>query len=75
MITKIEGQCQYEGCDKPATHIASGRATRMGPEWYENQGHPTLALYCEAHGEKVADEGAPEYHTTCPNCGCYFGVN
>lgn len=62
VITKIEGKCQYEGCEADATAIAIGRV------------HP-LGCFCEAHAMAVSEEGKPEYEVGCPNCGCYFGVN
>jgi hypothetical protein len=71
MITRIEGTCRFEGCDKPATHVACGRVTSGGGE----TGHPEPACYCEEHAEVVANEDYPEYAEGCPNCGCYFGVN
>lgn len=70
MITRIEGRCQYEDCEEPATYIASGRK-RYG----EDNGHPNPGVYCDAHANVVEDEGNPEYRDTCPNCGCRFGVN
>jgi hypothetical protein len=68
MIIKIEGNCQYEDCDKPATCIAQGRSY----SW--SKGHD-LGLYCEHHADIVSDENSPEYQVDCPNCGCLFGVN
>jgi len=69
-IIKIEGKCQYEECDKPATHIASGRKT------YDHKGgHSEPNFYCEEHAEVVTEERFPEYVVNCPNCGCMFGVN
>jgi hypothetical protein len=68
MITKIEGKCQYEGCDLDAEFIAAGRPHRA------ESGHP-VGVYCATHADKVADEGHPEYNDECPNCGCHFGVN
>lgn len=70
MITKIEGICAWEGCDDPATHIACGRKL-----YRDDGGHPDPACYCETHANMVADEGYPEYETTCPNCQCVYGVN
>jgi len=64
-------QCQYEGCTKKATAIAAGRDYDGGSETHP----PGAGHYCEEHAEWVADEGGPEYHTSCPNCGCLFGVN
>jgi hypothetical protein len=63
MIIKVEGKCQFEECEKPATHLASGRM------------HNGVACYCEAHAETVADERNPEYVAYCPNCNCMFGIN
>ena len=59
-------KCAFDGCRRVATDIAIGR--------YDD-GHPTVAVYCRKHAEIVADEGAPEYWDTCPNCGCLHGVN
>lgn len=70
-ILKPAGKCQYENCDKDATHIACGRKDYHSGE----KGHPEPAVYCEAHAETVTDENAPEYTETCPNCSCMFGVN
>lgn len=68
VITNIAGKCSYEGCRRKATHIACGYGTT-----YEGR-HPTAALYCLTHAELVEDEGEPEYHETCPNCECKFGI-
>lgn len=68
MIIKIEGICQMEDCNKPATHIASGRQLYPG-------GHPDPACYCGDHSIDIADERSPEYNVECPNCNCLFGVN
>ena len=69
MVTAIEGQCQYEGCDQPATHIACGRVSYV--EGFPQ--HPEPACYCKAHADVVSDERYPEYTAACPNCGCLFG--
>lgn len=71
MITKIEGNCQYEGCNKPATTIASGRVSYDTRE----KSHPKPGLYCDSHALSVPLEGNPEYIEKCPNCRCHFGVN
>ncbi len=68
VITKIEGKCQWDECEQSATTIAAGR------RGIDRDGHP-LGLYCDAHADIVIDEGFPEYHDSCPNCGCRFGVN
>ena len=63
MINKVEGICQYEGCEKLATAIAKGRI------------HPIINCYCDSHAVTVAEEDdANEYQVDCPNCGCMFGV-
>lgn len=62
--------CEYDGCGKPATRIASGRkADQPNPAYHD------VGLFCEDHGKMVAQEDSPEYLTTCPNCSCVFGVN
>ena len=71
MITEIKGKCQYEECDKEATHIASGRAKY----WEPSEGNPEPGCYCSKHATDVSNEGHPEYDVDCPNCGCLFGVN
>ena len=71
IIVQVVGKCSFEDCESDATQIASGRADDENPE----RGHPTPAVYCDTHGDMVADEQFPEYHDTCPNCGCRFGVN
>lgn len=63
MIIKITGKCQYPECDNKATHIAYGREEKE-PK-----------LYCDVHADVVCDQQSPEYVTSCPNCGCLFGVN
>ena len=57
-------KCQFEGCRKKATHIASGRNK-----------YPGVKLYCGTHAYIVADDDNPEYIDCCPNCHCYFGTN
>ena len=57
-------KCSYEGCYEPAEFIACGRTKHRMP-----------AYFCNEHAEDVTDEDNPEYHDTCPNCGCRFGVN
>lgn len=64
-----ERTCQYEGCEAKATHLAVGRACGDAPK------HPVPAYYCREHAYAIADEGHPEYHSVCPNCGCLQGVN
>lgn len=55
--------CQYPGCDKPATDIAEDRDRNV------------VDFYCDAHADQTVDSGRPEYRVSCPNCGCGFGVN
>lgn len=71
MITKIEGKCQFEGCEQPAEYIACGRKSWTDPE----KGHPTPNVYCRVHADVIEEEGHPEYTNKCPNCGCRHGVN
>lgn len=72
MITEIKGTCQYEGCNKPATTIASGRRDYQKAP---NEGAYNVGLFCDDHAYNVADHGNPEYHAVCPNCNCRSGVN
>lgn len=72
MIVKIDGLCQYDGCQLPATHIARGR-NHHAAESAEKR--PELGVFCETHANVVSDEGVPEYTVSCPNCDCMFGVN
>jgi hypothetical protein len=68
MIQVITGICEYEGCDRDATAIASGR------ERYDGKGHWAPGKFCDTHARLVEDEGRPECSAECPNCGCRFGV-
>jgi len=68
MITEITGTCAWEGCDKPATHIAAGGSGG----WTAIKGHEKPACYCKPHAESVQAEGISEYHIKCPNCRCMF---
>jgi len=68
IIIDIDGKCQYEGCQEPATCIAAGRT------YLETPGHDRPGVYCKTHAEEVAHEGIPEYRVACPNCGCEFGI-
>ena len=72
IITKIKGNCQYEGCDKPAEFIASGKEGGYRRDGEVRHG---VGLFCKEHTAIVADEGSPEYIDECPNCHCVFGVN
>jgi hypothetical protein len=62
-IVEINGKCQYPHCDKPATDIVEDRERQK------------VEFYCADHATDVVDHGRPEYNVSCPNCGCYFGVN
>lgn len=64
-----ERTCQHEGCTERATHLAVGR------DYGDTKGHTVAAFYCRKHAYEIADEGFPEYHHECPNCGCIQGVN
>lgn len=55
--------CQFERCKKAVETMAYDREKRV------------LGFYCGDHAYQVADKGDPEYRESCPNCGCYFGVN
>jgi hypothetical protein len=60
-------KCAWEGCEEVGENLsfACGRA----------KGHQDPDYYCNRHYDKILDEAHPEYVTTCPNCGCTFGVN
>ncbi len=64
--------CSFEGCTEPAEMLACGRI-EAGIE--KRTYHPEPAWYCATHAYHVADEGYPEYNSTCPCCGCLHGVN
>ena len=57
-------KCYFEDCKREATTFAKGRVG-------EYRG---VHKYCEPHAEQVADMDMPEYTTSCPHCGCLFGV-
>jgi len=63
MITKVEGKCQFEYCEKDAARIACGRDKHLKP-----------GCFCEEHACIVEEEHSPEYLVSCPNCFCHFGV-
>ena len=63
----VEGVCQYDGCAKEATNLASIRNPDSRVE--------TVGCYCAEHAVAVAQSSCPEYVEKCPNCGCWFGVN
>ena len=77
MINKIEGKCQFKGCEKPATHIAAGSYQKSKAKVFPY--HPEPNCYCSIHAEIVANEGVPkngtQFTSECPNCGCFHGVN
>jgi len=73
MITKIEGQCAWKGCGKPATHIAAPIELPTREKHRGNFKSP--ACYCKEHATKVGMSTNPEFVTWCPNCECFFGVN
>lgn len=58
---ELSGTCCE--CDQPATTVA------------EHSGTKELGKYCDKHARKAVDFHNPEYHVSCPNCGCDFGVN
>lgn len=46
--TLIENaKCEFPDCDQPATMIAAGR---------DDESNCPVGLYCQAHGETVADQ-------------------
>ena len=55
--------CESGDCQRPATHMAYSRKAK------------TVLVCCESHSDSVADEGQPEYVTTCKNCGCLLPIN
>ena len=60
----VEGMiCEADYCQRPATALA-----------YSCKKKTVLAV-CEDHADSVCDEGSPEYHVTCNNCGCHIPVN
>lgn len=73
MITKVEGVCQFTGCDKPAAFIAAIVPQYIGGE--RGYSDAVVGCYCEEHAKVIEDTGTPEYLIKCPNCGCRHGVN
>ena len=67
IITRNDGQCQWPGCTEPSTQMATGDRF--------NRKDTNIGFFCAPHAYTIADYDSPEYHTTCPNCGCQFGVN
>lgn len=65
-------KCQWPGCQEDATHLAAACQSRYKPI---PKDVPQAGYFCYAHAHKVANDGAPEYHDECPNCGCIHGVN
>ena len=61
---KIEGVCQYEGCERPAEVLAVDRRHKYA-----------VGSYCEEHATRIAEEDNPEYVVGYPNCGCLIPVN
>jgi hypothetical protein len=53
--------CGQGACQEEGEYLA---ASRSG-----------FGFYCDEHRHKVTNDGSPEYVTTCPACGCMFGVN
>ncbi len=62
---EIRGMCSYPDCKLDAECIACGR----------DDAFREVRAYCVIHGEMVADQGSPEYHVSCSNCGCLEGCN
>ncbi len=60
--------CEYKDCTEPGTELARGR------DYFDEPGHKEVGFFCEKHAKIVVEEGNPEYHVCCPNCGCEFGV-
>lgn len=50
-------------CNEPATTVAEHSKTKE------------VGKYCDKHAREAVDARNPEYHVSCPNCGCDFGVN
>ena len=55
--------CEYKDCNKEAEMMVYSRR------------QDKVMNTCWEHAQRVVDEGAPEYHETCPNCGCLIPVN
>ena len=41
---------------------------------YDRVAECTL-MVCERCADLIVNRDRPEYHVTCPNCECHFGVN
>jgi hypothetical protein len=63
LADELGGICEVDGCGGMTTSIVYSRS------------RGSVILCCDAHAYEVADEGHPEYHQTCPNCGCEIPVN
>jgi hypothetical protein len=74
ILTNPTGTCRYDGCNNPATTIASGQREYDRDRPLEPRQYPT-GFYCDYHTAIVTDFHNPEYQTVCPNCLCHFGVN
>ena len=62
-VLKPGDMCEVEGCEEEADNIAYSRVREK------------VIFCCDPHTCKVVDEGSPEYHDYCENCGCKQGVN
>ncbi len=58
LADELGGICEVDECPAMTTSIVYSSA------------RGEVLLCCEAHAYQVVDEGSPEYHHTCPNCGC-----
>ena len=66
MITvRANIRCEYVGKDNK-------RCLRKATTVADSGNH--LGVYCNKHVDEIPPKDA-EYHVSCPNCGCHFGVN
>lgn len=63
LLDELGGRCEAAGCMRKATRIVYSKKQRA------------VLLCCDTHSDEILDEDCPEYHQTCPNCGCEIPVN
>ena len=56
-------KCEYEDCNKEAEMMV-----------YSSRQDKVMNA-CWEHAKRIVDEDSPEYHHSCPNCGCLMPVN